>query len=213
MLNKIAQVLELDREVYVVHHNVFGNVENNRSKIQNTGDAEADESVRNFLGGCDGQGENGHLNAVAFDDFPQLFHFVERLFNRFAAFARVLIEGSDDFKTFLFETAIGEKRETKITDANQDDRLETVCAEQIRDHFAQLFDIIAEAAGAELSEVSQVFAELSGFYAGCFRQGFTGDGANPVVVQSLKTTQIYGKPIDGFARNFWAGQLFQARPV
>src|SRR6185436_14814410 len=82
------------------------------------------------------------------------------------------VEGGHDLEPFLFEAAVSQKRGAKTADANENDRLQTVCAEQIGDHFGQLLDIVTEAASAELSEVGEVLPQLGGFNASGFGQGF-----------------------------------------
>ena len=54
----------------------------------------------------------------------------------------------------------------EVANADENDGLQAVGTEQIDDHHGQLLDIVAQAARAELAEVSQVLAQLGGFDAG-----------------------------------------------
>ena len=72
-----------------------------------------------------------------------------------------------------------------------------------------MFNIVAQAARAELPEISQVFAQLGGFDAGRLGQGFTGDGADAVALKALERTEIDRKPVNGFAWNFCSETFLQ----
>ncbi len=122
----------------------------------------------------------------------------------------VNVERGDDFKAFLFKTAIGEQREAEIADADEHDRLQAFGAELVGDHLRQLLDIVAEAARAELAEIGEVLAKLGGLDARDLGQRLAGDGADGVVLQPRQAAQINGQTIDRFARNFRAVGFFQA---
>ena len=67
-----------------------------------------------------------------------------RLFDLFVSLPlRVDIEGSDNFEAFLFESAIGEECQPKITDPDHNDGLELFCAQHVTDHVCELGDVIA----------------------------------------------------------------------
>ena len=70
---------------------------------------------------------------------------------------------------------------------------------------------ITEAAGAELAEVGQVLAELGGFDAGGFGQGFAGDGADVVFLEALEATEVHGQSIDCLARDLSSQCFLQRR--
>src|ERR1039458_5873027 len=73
-----------------------------------------------------------------------------------------------------------------------------------------LTDIVAQAAGAELSKVSHVLAKLGGFDAGGAGQGIAGAGAKPIGLEPPQAAQINGQPVNCFPRNFCTNDLFQA---
>ena len=72
-----------------------------------------------------------------------------------------------------------------------------------------MLDIVSQAAGAELTEVSQVFAELSWLHAGSGGQGVAGNGADGVGFEAVEATQVKGEAIDRLAGNLWADGFFQ----
>ncbi len=213
MLNEITQIFQLDREVHVVHGDVFRHMQNDRSEVENPSHAKTDQRICDFLGGRDWQGKDRHFNAVAFNKLAQFIHPINRLFHRLVTLRGVLIECGNNLETFLFETFIQEQRQTEVADTNQNNRLQTIRSQQIGNHFAELLDIVAKTTSAELAEIGQVFTKLSGFYARRLCQCFAGNRADGVILQPLQTAQINRKPINGFARNFWAGWLFQASLV
>src|SRR5688572_5555134 len=96
------------------------------------------------------------------------------------------IKGRDDFESFLLETFVGKEGEAKVADANEDDGLEAVGAEEVEDHFAELLDVVSEPARAELAEVSEILAKLSGFHASGFGERFAGDGADVILLKPLQ---------------------------
>src|SRR5439155_3061407 len=85
---------------------------------------------------------------------------------------------------------------------------EAVRAEQVGDHFGQLLYVVAQPPRAELSEVSEVFAELGRFHAGGRRQRVAGNGADGIRFQSMETTEVNGQAVNRFARNFWTAGSF-----
>src|SRR5262249_53625880 len=99
----------------------------------------------------------------------------------------------------------------EVSYADENDRLQTGRAQFIGNHFRQLDHIVAEPAGAELPEVSEVFAKLSGFHAGDFGERFAGDGLNFVVPQPRQTTQVNRQPVNRLARNLRSMELLQGR--
>jgi len=103
-------------------------------------------------------------------------------------------------KALSLESAIREQSRSQAADANEDHRLQAVGAEAITDRSGEQFDIVPEAARAELPEIGQVFAELSRLDTGGFGERVTRNGADAIAFQSLQTTKVHGQPVDGFAR-------------
>src|SRR5438046_1558613 len=57
---------------------------------------------------------------------------------------------------------------------------------EIRNHLAELLDIITKTPSAELSKVGEVLAELSGFHPRGLRQSVTGHRADAIFFQSMQ---------------------------
>src|SRR5205823_11659460 len=99
---EVTEVLQVDGEVDVVHHDLFGHLQDNRREIQNAGDAGLDELVGDFLRDHGRDREDSHARAAVADKSGQLFHSVDRLRHGLFTFAiRVHIECGDNFKTLL----------------------------------------------------------------------------------------------------------------
>ena len=102
----------------------------------------------------------------------------------------IQIKGGNDFKSFLFEPAIRQQRETEIADANEDDRLQTGCAQFVGNHLGQFRDVISEPARAEMAEIGEVLAQLRRLHAGNLRERLARHGLNIVILQTRKAAQI-----------------------
>jgi len=160
-LDEKAEVFEFHRQVYVVDHDIFGNVKDNRGEIQNPGDAILNQSVDHFLCGSGRHGDDGHSDSFFLDDFRQFFQRINRLFDRFFPFSFwIEIKRGNDFKPFLFKSPVRKQRQTEVSDPDQNDRLQAVGSQEIGDHLPQLPDIVTEATGPELTKISKILAEL-----------------------------------------------------
>jgi len=210
LLNEVTEIFEFDRQIHVVHHDFVGNMEDNWCEIKNAGDTGIDRFIGDFLGFTGGNGENGHFHAALLDDFGKAFHRIDRSADSFFALAVGFhVESGDDFEAFLFEAFVGKKREAEVADTDENDRLQAGRAEQVGNHFAELLNVVTESASAELAEVSEVFAELSGFDAGGFGEGFAGDGADVVLFETLQATEIDRQAVNCLARNFSSKSFLQ----
>ena len=120
---------------------------------------------------------------------------------RVTAALRLNIKRGDDFKPLLLKTAIGKQRKAEIPDADEDHRLKAVGAQQIGDHLGQLFDFIAQAAGAELAEIGEILAKLRRLDAGGGGERVAGDGADRVRLEPVQAAQVNGQTINRLAGN------------
>lgn len=180
LLDEVAEVFEFHREVDVVDHDVVGDVEDDGREVKDAADAGVDKAIGDFLGGGGRDGNHRHADGVFVDDLFDFIHREDGDLRFVAAAGGIVVEGGDDFEAFLLEAAIREERRAEIADADQDDGLKTRRAEQVGDHFAELLDVVAKTARAELAEVGQVFAKLGRLHAGGFGKGFAGDGSNVI---------------------------------
>ncbi len=173
-------------------------MEDERGEVEDAADAGREELVGDLLGDGGGDGENGHADAVFPDEIGQPLAGQDGDRGARAEATRVGIEGGDDLEAFLGKAVVGEEGGAEVAGADEDDGLERLIAEHVGDHATQRLDVVAEAAGAELSEVGEVLAELGGFDAGGAGQGLAGDGLDGVVPQALEAAEVDGQPIDGF---------------
>ena len=77
----------------------------------------------------------------------------------------------------------------------------------------QFRDIIAQSAGAEGAEISQIFAELRRLDAGGFGQRLAGDGAEVVFAKPRKAAQINREAINRLARDDGAAGSIHRRKL
>src|SRR5438045_9409914 len=154
LLDKIAEVFQFDREVHIVDHDFLRYFQDQRRKVQNTGDAATDQLISYFLRHGRRHGDNCHLNFVLFDEARQLFHAQDRLCNLLLSPAlRLDIERGDDFEPFLFEAAIREQCQTKMADTNEDHWLQPGGPELVGNPPRELTYIIPQTACAELAKI------------------------------------------------------------
>ena len=123
--------------------------------------------------------------------------------------SRLGIKGGDDFKSFLFESAIRQQRQAEVADADQDDRLQPRGAEFVGNLCGKFRHVVAEAARAEGAEIGEVLAQLRGLDAGGLGQRLAGNGADAVLAQPRQAAQINRKTINRLARDDRAAVFFQ----
>ena len=63
-MDEIAQVFQFDGEIDVVHHDVFGDGQDDRGKIQNADDAALDEAISHLLSHGRRNGQDRHFDMV-----------------------------------------------------------------------------------------------------------------------------------------------------
>jgi len=182
LLNEIAQVFQLDSEVDVVDHHVFGDMKNDGREIEYAHDAGLYQIVRDFLGNRRRHGHDRHLDMMGLDEIWKLLHAEDRQVNVLVAPPFGLdVERRNDLESLLFKSAIRKERQTEIADTDENHRLEARRAELVGNHLRQRGYLITETARAELAEVSEILSELGGFDARDFREGFARNSLNIVI--------------------------------
>ncbi len=205
--DEVAEVFEFDGEVDAVDDDVFGDVEDGGGEVEDGLDAGFDEGVGDFLGAGGGDGEDGHLDLVLLDEAVHGGEGEDGDGEVAAAGFGGDVEGGDDFETFFAEAAVAEEGGAEVPDADEDDGLETVVAEDFADGGGEAIDVVAEAAGAELAEVGEVFAELGGFDTGGLGERFGGDGVDVVHLEALEAALVDGESVDRLSRDVYAWHL------
>src|SRR5690606_35137279 len=110
---------------------------------------------------------------------------------------------------FLLEPAVGEQGQAEVADAYQNNRLQRSGAEQIRNHDAELLDIVAEPAGSELAKIGEILAQLGGLHARGLGEGFAGNSANFICLQALQAAEVDAQAIDRLAGNLSSDRFLQ----
>jgi len=211
-LREVAQVFQFDGEVDVVDHDFFRHGKHDGREVQDACHARVNKLVRHFLRGDGGHGEDGHLDILLGDKVRQFIHAINRLLDLLVALALWLgVKGGDNLKSFLLKSTIRNERESEMSDADENHRLQPRRAEFLGDFFEEVGDIVAEPTRAERAEVGEVFAQLRRLDARRFRQRLAAHGADAVLVQSRKAAQINRKAINRLARDFGSSILLQAR--
>ena len=133
-----------------------------------------------------------------------------RLLDFLVAFAPGLgIKRGDDFKSFLFKSAIRQQRQAEVADADQDDRLQPRGAELIGNPGGKFRHVVTEAARAERAEIGEVLAELRGLDAGGLGQRLAGNRADAVFAQPRQAAQVKRETINRLAGDDRAAVFFQ----
>ena len=208
--DEVAEVLELEREVHVVHGDIRSDFENDGREIKHALDADCDEAVHDGLGELDGHAEDGELDGVRGDEFFQIRVWKNRDDNASSAGGLgIRIEGGNDLKAFFFETVVAEERGAEITRSDEDDWLKVFATECLADDGGEGLYRVTEATRAELTEVGEVLAKLRGLHSGCLCQSRGTDGVHPVIVQFLQAAVVDGKPIDRLFRDVDLSDFFR----
>src|SRR5262249_53726556 len=123
---KVTQVLQFNREVHAIDHDLFRHMQYNRCEIQQASDPETNELVGDFLRCRRRYGQNSHLDLMLTKEPRQSLHLQDWLTDlRFPPPMRLDIEGGHNLKALLFEPTIGQQSQTEIPHAHKDDRLQT----------------------------------------------------------------------------------------
>lgn len=200
--DEVTEVFQFHGEVHVIDHHGIRDFKHDGGEVEDGLDPGGGEFVDDLLGSAGGDGEDGHFDALGGNQTFHVGHRVDGHGGLDAAGAlRVLIEGGSDFETFLVESAVMQQGGPEIPDADEDDWLQPGGAEHLIDLAGKHFHIVAEPAGAEISKIREVLAELRGFDPGSPGKGFGGDRLDAIFPQPLQAALIDGKPVNGFAGN------------
>jgi len=141
-------------------------------------DAGADDLIHDRLRMWRGHGDDGDIQPIAAHHPLQLFDVVDR----YAAPRLVAdllvgrIEECRDLEPFLTKSGVIGQRKTEIAGAHDGHPQMTIETENLPQVPAQLLDVVADAADAELAKVRQILANLRGVEMELLGQGLRGDG-------------------------------------
>ena len=111
------------------------------------------------------------------------------------------VEQRHDLEPIIAEPGIVGEREAEVAGAHDPDPDAAVEAENLAQVTAQLLDVVADAADAELAEVGQVLPDLRGVQVELLGQRLRRDRADPGRVQRAEAAQIDGEAIGRQLRN------------
>ena len=105
------------------------------------------------------------------------------------------IEERRDLESFLTESGVVGKCETKITGAHDCDTQVSIEAENLPEMPAQILDVVADTANAELTEVRQVLANLCGVELIAFGQRLRRDRLHSGRIQFVEAPEVHRQAI------------------
>lgn len=195
-------MLKLEREIHVVDGDVRRDFEDDWREIENALNATGNEAIHHGLREFHRHAEDRELDGMDGDEFFLMgIEINVDLHPTDAGGGGIRIEGGNHLEAFFFKSMVTQKGRAETPGADQDDRLEVLATESLPDDGGENFHRVAEAAGAELAEVGEVFAELCGLHPGGPGKGGGADGLDVVHVELLQTTMIDRKAVNRFFRN------------
>ena len=105
------------------------------------------------------------------------------------------VEQRDDLEPFVAEAGIVGERQPEIAGAHDRDAHATVEAENLPQVAAQLLDVVADAADAELAEVREVLADLRGVEVELLGQRLRRHRAHAGRVERVQAAQVDRQPV------------------
>ena len=195
-------MLEFQGEIHIVDRDVWSDFQDDGREIQDTLDASGNEAIHDRLGELDRDAKDGKFHAVTGDERLQIRVGQDGYGGDACASGfRVGVEGCDDFEAFFFESVVTEECGTEIAGTDEDHRLEVFAAEGFTDGGGEDFHGVAEAAGAELAEISEVFAELGWLDASGAGKRRGAHRVHTIGMQLLQAAMIDRQTIDRFLGN------------
>src|SRR5712664_1594264 len=196
------QRLQLDREIDVLQAHLARHLEACRREIQDRADAGGDEPVADVLGGLAGYGDDGDLDAarlhlarhVAAVDDGHGVHLARDL-------GGIVVDDGRDAKALAAEALVMEERGTEIAEADEHDGPLAIEPENPLQLGLEAGDVIADAAHAELPEISEVLAHLRGVQIEPVRHLLRGDGLDAVLLQLEQAPRVDGETMDRHLRD------------
>lgn len=195
----IGQVVQLDGEVDVFHCHAFGHLELDGGKIEDGFDTRADEAQGRHLRPGGGGGDDPDLHAFLSDHRLQVVDGVDGLAagQPPAYLGRVDIEDRHELVALADKILMRQERRAQVPDPHQSHLPDLVEAQDAPDLEEQLLDEIAHPPDAELTEVSQVLADLGRVDAALLGQFVRGDDFHPFLGQGLKIPGVNGQTGNG----------------
>src|ERR1051325_3902944 len=133
-----------------------------RRKVEDSLDARCHDLIDNGLRMRRGNRDDRDVEPLAAGDAPQILDRVDR--HAAARFMANLvgrcIEERGNLETFLAKPGVIRKRETEIARAHDRDAQPPIEAENLTEVTTEFFDVVADTADAELTEICEVFANL-----------------------------------------------------
>ena len=113
------------------------------------------------------------------------------------------IEERRDLEPFLAESRVVGQRETEIAGAHDRDAQVAIESENLPQVPAEVFDVVAHAANAELAEVRKIFPNLCGVEVELLGQRLGRNGLRAAGVELVETPQVNRQPIGGEFRDLF----------
>ena len=118
-----------------------------------------------------------------------------------ADLARVAVEERRDHETSRPQAVVLGDRRSQVSGADDRDALHVVGAEDVLDAVGEQLDVVADSALAELAEVREIAADLSGVDLGHLGEPRRGDRLTAVFAQVEQRVEIGGQTLDDAVGN------------
>ena len=123
------------------------------------------------------------------------------------------VEQRRDLEAFLPEARIVGERQAEVAGAHDGDAQPAIEAEDLPQVAAQLLDVVADAADAELAEVREVLPDLRGVEMELLGERLRGDRLHAGGVELVEAPQVHGEPVGGELGDLIGRLLPLVRPI
>jgi hypothetical protein len=123
------------------------------------------------------------------------------------------VEKRRDFEAFLAETRVVRERQTEVAGAHDGDTEVAVETENLPQMAAEVLDVVADAANAELAEVGQVLADLRRVQVKLLCQRLGRNRLHAARIELVQAAQVHGQAVCGQFRHLIGGLAPLVRPI
>src|SRR5690348_5553805 len=198
-----GQALERNRQIHALQLDVVGHLDRARREVQDSLDARADHLIDHRLRVLCGHGDHADIEAIATRDPLEVLHVVDR-----DAAARLVadllaggIEERRNLEAFFPKARIIRQGEPEVPRAHDRHVQAPIESEDLAQMPAQVLDVIADAADAELAKVREILPNLRGIELELFGEHLRRDRVHARDIELVQTPKIHRQAIGGELRH------------
>jgi hypothetical protein len=200
-LHQEGELLELHGQVHSHKADARGQPDHGGREVEDPADAGRDQPVGHFLGGLGGDGEQAQFRTRGRHHLGHSLGRVDfQAVDPLAALGGVGVEQGDDAKAALREATVAQQGPGQVAHPHEHRRPFPVDSQGTPDGLDQFARRIADPRLAQVTERSQVLADLGVGDSERLAQLSAGDSRRPLALEPLEATEVEAEPADAGAR-------------